>query len=168
MNRNPDNFFAETEQVAFCPANVVPGIDFSNDPLLQGRLFSYLDTQLIRLGGPNFHEIPINRPLAPISNNQREGYHRMTINKGKVSYFPNSIGGNLPRPASAEEGGYVHYMEKVEGKKIRARSEKFKDFFSQAKLFWNSMSEPEKKHIIKAFHFEVGKVNDQKYQKGSC
>jgi len=158
LNRNPDNFFAETEQIAFCPANVVPGIDFSNDLLLQGRLFSYLDTQLIRLGGPNFHEIPINRPLVPISNNQREGYHRMTINKGKVSYFPNSIGENLPRPASAEESGYSHYMEKVEGKKIRERSEKFKDFFNQAKLFWNSMSEPEKEHIIRAFHFEVGKV----------
>ena len=158
LNRNPDNFFAETEQIAFCPANVVPGIDFSNDLLLQGRLFSYLDTQLIRLGGPNFHEIPINRPLVPVSNNQREGYHRMTINKGKVSYFPNSIGENLPRPASAEESGYSHYMEKVEGKKIRERSEKFKDFFNQAKLFWNSMSEPEKEHIIRAFHFEVGKV----------
>ena len=158
LNRNPDNFFAETEQIAFCPANVVPGIDFSNDLLLQGRLFSYLDTQLIRLGGPNFHEIPINRPLVPVSNNQREGYHRMTINKGKVSYFPNSIGENLPRPASAEESGYSHYMEKVEGKKIRERSEKFKDIFNQVKLFWNSMSEPEKEHIIRAFHFEVGKV----------
>ncbi|MHB8102685.1 MAG: catalase [Methanosarcina sp.] len=165
LNRNPDNFFAETEQVAFCVSNIVPGIDFSNDPLLQGRLFSYLDTQLIRLGGPNFHEIPINRPLAPISNNQREGYHRMTINKGKTSYFPNSVGGNLPRPASAEEGGYDNYMEKVEGKKIRERSEKFKDFFSQAKLFWNSMSEPEKEHIIRAFHFEVGKVIDPEIRK---
>jgi catalase len=165
LNRNPDNFFAETEQVAFCPANVVPGIDFSNDPLLQGRLFSYLDTQLIRLAGPNFHEIPINRPLALIANNQREGYHRTTINKGKTSYFPNTVGNNRPYPASAEEGGYVHYMEKVEGKKIRARSEKFKDFFSQAKLFWNSMSEPEKKHIIEAFHFEVGKVNDKNIRK---
>jgi catalase len=165
LNRNPDNFFTETEQVAFCPSNVVPGIDFSNDPLLQGRLFSYLDTQLIRLGGPNFHEIPINRPLTPISNNQREGYHRMTINKGKTSYFPNTIGKNLPRPATAEEGGYVNYMEKVEGKKIRERSEKFKDFFSQAKLFWNSMSEPEKAHLIKAFQFEVGKVMDPEIRK---
>jgi catalase len=144
---------------------VVPGIGFSNDPLLQGLLFSYLDTQLIRLGGPNFHEIPINRPLAPISNNQREGYYRMTINKGKTSYFPNSVGKNLPRPASAEEGGYVNYMEKVEGKKIRERSEKFKDFFSQAKLFWNSMSKPEKEHIIRAFHFEVGKVMDPEIRK---
>lgn len=162
LNRNPDNFFAETEQVAFCPANVVPGIDFSNDPLLQGRLFSYLDTQLIRLGGPNFQEIPINRPLAPVANNQREGYNRMTINKGKTSYFPNTVGDNKPRPASAEEGGYVHYMEKVEGKVIRSRSEKFKDFYSQAKLFWNSMSKPEKEHIIEAFHFEIGKVKDKK------
>jgi len=161
LNRNPENFFVETEQVAFCPANVVPGIDFSNDPLLQGRLFSYLDTQLIRLGGPNFHEIPINRPLAPISNNQREGYNRMTINKGKGSYFPNTVANGMPRPASAEEGAYVHYMEKVEGKKIRSRSEKFKDFYSQAKLFWNSMSEPEKMHIIKAFHFEIGKVKER-------
>lgn len=165
LNHNPDNFFAETEQVAFCPANIVPGIDFSNDPLLQGRLFSYLDTQLIRLGGPNFQEIPINRPLAPVANNQREGYHRTTINKGKTSYFPNTVGDNKPRPASEEEGGYVHYMEKVEGKKIRARSEKFKDFYSQAKLFWNSMSEPEKKHIIDAFHFEIGKVNDKNIRK---
>jgi catalase len=165
LNRNPDNFFAETEQVAFHPGNVVPGIDFSNDPLLQGRLFSYLDTQLIRLGGPNFHEIPINRPIAPISNNQREGYHRTTINKGPVSYFPNAIGGGHPRPASEEEGGYVHYQEKVEGRKVRARSEKFNDFYSQAKLFWNSMSEAEKEHIIKAFHFEVGKVADPEIRK---
>ncbi|CAJ36024.1 catalase [Methanocella arvoryzae] len=158
LTSKPDNFFAEVEQVAFCPANVVPGIDFTNDPLLQGRLFSYLDTQLIRLGGPNFHEIPINRPLAPYHNNQRDGYHRMTINKGKSAYFPNTVGNGDPRPASREEHGYVHYTEKVEGKKIRARSDSFKDFFSQATLFWNSMTEPEKEHIVKAFHFEVGKV----------
>ncbi|WP_292409256.1 MULTISPECIES: catalase [unclassified Methanoculleus] len=160
LNRNPDNFFAETEQIAFCPANVVPGIDLSNDPLLQGRLFSYLDTQLIRLGGPNFQEIPINRPLSPVANNQREGYHRTTIDQGRVSYFPNALGENKPRPAPAEEGGYVHYQEKIEGRKIRARSEKFNDHFSQAKLFWNSMSEVEKEHIVKAFHFELGKVSD--------
>ena len=166
LNRNPDNFFAETEQVAFCPANIVPGIDFSNDPLLQGRLFSYLDTQLIRLGGPNFHEIPINRSLAPVSNNQREGYNRMTINKGKGSYFPNSVSGGLPRPASLEEGGYAHYTEKVEGRKIRARSDKFRDFYSQAKLFWNSMSDIEKLHIIKASHFELGKVKDRNIRQG--
>jgi catalase len=158
LNRNPDNFFAETEQVAFHPGNVVPGIDVSNDPLLQGRLFSYLDTQLIRLGGPNFHEIPINRPLASIHNNQRDAYHRQMINKGRTNYFPNSLGGGFPQTAPREEGGYVHYEEKVEGRKIRNRSEKFRDFFSQARLFWNSLSGPEKKHLISAAHFEMGKV----------
>ncbi len=161
LNKGPDNFFAEVEQVAFHPGNVVPGIDFSNDPLLQGRLFSYLDTQLIRLGGPNFHEIPINRPLAHIHNNQRDGYHRTMINTGKTSYSPNSLEDNDPKPANKEEGGYIHYMEKVEGKKIRGRSEKFKDFFSQARSFYNSMSGTEKKHIISAFHFEVGKVESK-------
>lgn len=158
LNRKPDNFFAEVEQAAFCPGNVVPGIDFSNDPLLQARLFSYIDTQISRLGGPNFHEIPINRPIAPIHNNQRDAMHRMTINRGQTSYFPNTLGGNFPTPAQAEEGGYVHYMEKVEGRKVRERSEKFKDNFSHAQLFWNSMSGPEKDHIIKAFQFEIGNV----------
>ena len=161
LNRKPDNFFAEVEQVAFCPGNVVPGIDFSNDPLLQGRLFSYIDTQLIRLGGPNFHEIPINRPLTPIHANQRDGYHRAMINTGKTSYSPNSLGDNCPKPVPRKEGGYVHYMEKVEGKKIRDRSDKFKDFYSQARSFYNSMSEAEKLHIISAFHFEVGKVESR-------
>ncbi len=157
LNRNVDNFFAETEQVAFHPGHVVPGIDFSNDPLLQGRLFSYLDTQLIRLGGPNFHEIPINHPVAPVHNNQRDGYHRMTIDKGVTSYSPNSLQNNMPNPAP-ESVGYVHYAEKVEGQKVRTRSDSFKDFFRQATLFWNSMSPPEKQHIIEAFHFEVGSV----------
>jgi catalase len=161
INRNPDNFFAEVEQVAFCPGNVVPGIDFSNDPLLQGRLFSYIDTQLIRLGGPNFHEIPINRPLAPAHNNQRDGHHRMTINTGKTSYSPNTLGSGDPKPVPGEEGGYVHYAEKVEGRKIRDRSQKFKDHFSQASSFYNSMSTVEKEHIIQAFHFEVGKVESE-------
>jgi catalase len=158
LNRKPDNFFAEVEQAAFCPGNVVQGIDFSNDPLLQGRLFSYIDTQITRLGGPNFHEIPINQPIAPLHNNQRDGMHRMMINASKTSYFPNTLGGNDPTPATWEEGGYVHYAEKVEGRKVRERGEKFKDFFSQAGLFWNSMSETEKNHIIRAFRFEVGKV----------
>ena len=161
LNKNPDNFFTEVEQVAFHPGNVVPGIDFSNDPLLQGRLFSYEDTQLIRLGGPNFHEIPINRPVSPIHNNQRDGYHRMTINTGKTSYYPNTLGDNDPDIVPKEEGGYVHYMEKVEGKKIRERSEKFKDHYSQASSFYNSMSEVEKNHIISAFQFEVGKVKSK-------
>lgn len=158
LNRNPDNFFAETEQVAFHPGNVVPGIDFTNDPLLQGRLFSYLDTQLIRLGGPNFHEIPINRPVAPVHNNQRDGYMRQTINRGKSSYFPNTTGNGYPKLATEQEHGYVHYAEKVEGRKIRGRSDSFMDFYSQATLFWNSMSDAEKEHIVKAFHFELGKV----------
>lgn len=158
LNRNVDNFFAETEQVAFHPGHVVPGIDFSNDPLLQGRLFSYLDTQLIRLGGPNFHEIPINRPVVPVHNNQRDGYHRMTIDGGSVSYSPNSIQNNDPKPAPEDQGGYVHHAEKVEGVKVRQRSQSFSDHFSQATLFWNSMSEAEKQHIIEAFHFEVGSV----------
>jgi catalase len=160
LNRNTDNFFAETEQVAFHPGNVVPGIDFTNDPLLQGRLFSYLDTQLIRLGGPNFHEIPINRPIAPIHNNQRDGYHRMTIDRGNVSYSPNSIQKNYPLPASDKDNGYVHYMERVDGQKVRQRSGSFKDFYSQGTIFWNSMSPAEKKHIVDAFHFEVGSVKD--------
>lgn len=161
LNKNVDNFFAETEQVAFHPGHVVPGIDFSNDPLLQGRLFSYLDTQLIRLGGPNFHEIPINRSVAPVHNNQRDGYHRMTIDKGSVSYFPNSIQNNTPEPVSGSQGGYEHYAEKVEGAKVRERSQSFADHFTQATLFWNSMSDIEKQHIIDAFHFEVGSVMDK-------
>ncbi|PLT35994.1 catalase [Bacillus sp. V5-8f] len=161
LNRNVDNVFAETEQVAFHPGHVVPGIDFSNDPLLQGRLFSYTDTQLIRLGGPNFHELPINRPVCPFHNNQRDGYGRQTINVGQVSYHKNSLAGNTPSPASEAEGGYVHYQEKVEGRKVRSRSESFKDHFSQAALFWNSMSQVEKEHIIQAFSFELGKVKNQ-------
>lgn len=158
LNRNVDNFFAETEQVAFCPGNIVPGIDFSNDPLLQGRLFSYLDTQFIRLGGPNFHEIPINKSVAPIHNNQRDGYHRMTIDEGRVSYSKNSLQGDTPYPDA--QNGYIHYEEKVEGTKIRQRSDSFINHFSQATLFWNSMSKAEKQHIIDAFHFEVGNVMD--------
>ncbi|MGN8648013.1 catalase [Gracilibacillus sp. HCP3S3_G5_1] len=161
LNRNVDNVFAETEQVAFHPGHVVPGIDFTNDPLLQARLFSYTDTQLIRLGGPNFHEIPINRPVCPFHNNQRDGYHRQTINLGKVSYHRNSLAGNTPSEASVAEGGYQHYQEKVEGRKIQGRSESFNDHFSQATLFWNSMSETEKKHIMDAFRFELGNVKSK-------
>lgn len=164
LNQNTDNFFAETEQIAFHPGHVVPGIDFSNDPLLQGRLFSYTDTQLSRLGGPNFHELPINRTVAPVHNNQRDGMHRMSINPGPVSYHKNSLAGNSPEPASEGEGGYAHYQEKVDGRKVRQRSESFKDHYSQAKLFWNSMTEVEKEHIIQAFHFEVGKVKSKDVQ----
>lgn len=158
LNRNVDNVFAESEQVAFHPGNVVPGIDFTNDPLLQGRLFSYLDTQLLRLGGPNFTEIPINRPICPVHNNQRNGFSRQTINVGRVSYHKNTLANNTPSTSTASEGGFVHYEEKVEGRITRARSKSFDDHFSQARLFWNSMSPPEKKHIINAFSFELGKV----------
>ena len=160
LNKVPDNFFAEVEQAAFCPGNVVPGIDFSNDPLLQGRLFSYIDTQISRLGGPNFHEIPINRAVASVHSNQRDGQHRMVINEGQVSYSPNSLADGDPKVSTEAEGGFVTYPEKVEGRKTRARSESFNDHFSQATLFWNSMSAPEKEHIVKAFQFEVGKVEE--------
>jgi catalase len=158
LNRNPDNFFAETEQVAFHPGHVVPGIDFTNDPLLQGRLFSYLDTQLIRLGGPNFAEIPINRPVVPVHNNQRDGFMRQTINKGRVNYEPNSLGGGCPMQAPENLRGYHTYEERIDARKVRERSESFNDHFTQATLFWNSQSEAEKEHIINALHFELGKV----------
>ena len=158
LNRNPDNFFAETEQVAFHIGNVVPGIDFTNDPLLQGRLFSYTDTQLIRLGGPNFHEIPINRPVAPAHNNQRDGHMRQQIDTGRVSYQPNSLGGNSPAQVPQAAGGYVTYPEPTSGSKIRARGESFFDHYSQARMFYRSQSEPEQQHIVKALRFELGKV----------
>jgi catalase len=158
LNRNPDNFFAETEQVAFHVGNIVPGIDFTNDPLLQGRLFSYTDTQLIRLGGPNFHEIPINRPVVAVHNNQRDGYMRQQINKGRTSYNPNSLGGGCPFQAGMKQGGFTSYAERIDAKKVRERSQSFFDHFSQATLFFNSQSEPEKQHIIDAFSFELGKV----------
>lgn len=160
LNRNPDNFFAEVEQVAFCPGHIVPGIDFSNDPLLQGRLFSYTDTQISRLGGPNFHELPINRPVAPFHNGQRDAQHRTTIDKGRASYEPNSIDGGWPKetPPAAQDGGFESYPERIDAAKIRQRSESFSDHFSQARLFFNSMSDHEKEHIIAAYSFELGKV----------
>jgi catalase len=165
LNRNPDNFFAETEQVAFHPGHVVPGIDFTNDPLLQGRLFSYTDTQLIRLGGPNFHEIPINRSVSPVHNNQRDGYMRQTINRGKSSYNPNSTGGGYPVQAKASEGGFVSYHERIDAHKVRARSKSFIDHFSQPAMFYHSQSEPEKKHMVDAFRFELGMVKDEAIRK---
>ncbi|MCL5800997.1 MAG: catalase HPII [Gammaproteobacteria bacterium] len=158
LNRNPDNFFAETEQVAFHPGHIVPGIDFTNDPLLQGRLFSYTDTQLSRLGSPNFHEIPINRPIAPVHNNQRDAHMRQTINRGRVSYEPNTLGGGCPMQAGKNMGGFVSYAEKIDAQKVRARSDSFFDHFSQASLFWNSQSDTEKAHIVRAFRFELGNV----------
>ena len=159
LDRNPDNFFAETEQVAFHPGHVVPGIDFTNDPLLQGRLFSYTDTQLTRLGGPNFHEIPINRPVAPLHNNQRDGLMRQTINTGHTAYHPNTIGGGCPMQAGRAMGGFVTHPQTLEGPKVRERGRKFFDHFSQATLFWNSQSEPEQQHIVQAFRFELGKLD---------
>ena len=158
LNRNPDNFFAETEQVAFHPGHIVPGIDFSNDPLLQGRLFSYTDTQLSRLGSPNFHEIPINRPINPVHNNQRDGHMRQTISTSRTSYEPNSISGNYPVQAKAVEGGFTSYQERIDARKIRDRSESFFDHFSQATLFYNSQSVAEKNHLVDALRFELGKV----------
>ncbi len=158
LNRNPDNFFAETEQVAFHPGHIVPGIDFTNDPLLQGRLFSYTDTQLKRLGSPNFHEIPINRPINQIHNNQRDGHMRQMVNQGRTSYEPNTLSGGSPMQASAKEGGFVSHSERIDASKVRARSKSFFDHFSQAALFYNSQSEIEKLHIVKALCFELGKV----------
>lgn len=158
LNRNPDNYFTETEQVAFHPGHLVPGIDFTNDPLLQGRLFSYTDTQLSRLGSPNFHEIPINRPIVPVMNNQRDGHMRQTINSDKTSYQPNTISNGCPYQAKAVDGGFTSFQERIDAKKIRERSRSFFDHFSQATLFFNSQVEHEKNHIIAALTFELGKL----------
>ena len=157
LNRNPDNFFAETEQVAFCTAHVVPGIDFSNDPLLAGRIHSYVDTQISRLGGPNFHEIPINSPAAQVHNNQRDGMHRQAIPRGRVSYEPNSLGGGCPFQAGAAKG-FTSVPQFERGDKVRGKPEKFAEHYAQARLFWNSQSEVEKQHIIGAFRFELSRV----------
>ncbi len=156
LTRNPDNFFAETEQVAFCTAHVVPGIDFSNDPLLQGRIHSYVDTQISRLGGPNFHEIPINSPVAPVHNNQRDGMHRQALNRGRVAYEPNSLGGGCPFQAGAS--GFVSFPQAINGESLRGKPERFAEHFAQATLFWNSQSEAEQAHIVNAFRFELTRV----------
>lgn len=161
LNRNPDNYFTETEQVAFMTSNIVPGIDFSDDPLLQGRNFSYLDTQLSRLGSPNWQELPINRPISPAANYQRDGHMRSAINKGRVSYEPNTLAGNKPGEVPAGQGGNITYPEPLGGTKIRVRSESFGDHYGQARLFWNSMSPVEKLHIVRAQQFELGKVETQ-------
>ena len=156
LDRNPDNFFAETEQIAFCPANVVPGIDFSNDPLLQGRLFSYLDTQLIRLGGPNFNEIPINQPKCPWANLQRDGHMRMRVAKGRVNYEPNTLAPEAPR---ADPGrGFMGLTRDESGGTMRVRPESFADHYSQARMFFLSQTETEKNHIVAALVFELSKV----------
>ena len=161
LNRNPDNFFAETEQVAFCTAHVIPGIDFSNDPLLHGRIHSYIDTQLTRLGGPNFHEIPINAPLAPVHNNQRDGLHRQGIARGRVAYEPNSLGAGCPFQAGT--AGFVSFARAIEPDnspidKVRGKPEKFAEHYSQATLFFESQTPREQAHIIGGFRFELSKV----------
>ena len=157
LNRNPENFFAETEQVAFMPGSIVPGIDFTNDPLLQGRLFSYRDTQLSRLGSPNFHQIPINRPVGEVHNNQRDGHMQMDVPKGQTAYFPNSLSGGCPYLSTVDEGGFESYQERIDAKKIRTRSDSFSDHFSQPALFYRSLAKWEKEHVISAYSFELGK-----------
>jgi len=157
LDRNPQNFFAEVEQVAFCVGNIVPGIDFSNDPLMQARLFSYLDTQLTRLGGPNFAELPINRPIVPVRNHQQDGFSRTTIPTARALYHPNSI--ELNRPTLAPQGqGFRHFEQPLEGRKVRERSETFLDNYSQARMFLSSQSPVERAHLVDACRFELGKV----------
>jgi catalase len=156
LDRNPDNFFAETEQVAFCTAHIVPGIDFTNDPLLQGRIHSYLDTQITRLGGPNFHEIPINSPVAQVQNNQRDGMHRQAIHRGRVSYEPNSLGGGCPFQAGMR--GFSSFPEHIVEDKVRGKPELFADHYSQARLFFQSQTPVEQAHIANAFRFELTRV----------
>lgn len=156
LDRNPGNFFAETEQVAFCPTHVVPGIDFTNDPLLQGRLFSYLDTQMTRLGGPNFAEIPINRPKCPVMNFQRDGHLQMAVPLGRVNYSPNSLASGGPR--EDPKRGYTSFAAGEEGDMLRIRPTSFADHFSQAHQFFYSLTETEQNHVISAFTFELSKV----------
>ena len=161
LNRNIDNYFTESEQVAFNPANVVPGIGFSNDPVLQGRLFAYRDTQNHRLGSANHDELPINRPLCPFHNNTRRGYMRHRIDVDQVNYHRNSLANNTPYTTPPEEGGYKEYPKKVEGHVIRGRSESFNDFFSQTRIFWNSLSTVEKQHTIEGFSYQLGNVKSE-------
>jgi catalase len=156
LDRNPTNYFSETEQVAFMTQNVVPGIDFSNDPLLQGRNFSYLDTQLSRLGGPNFAQLPINAPKCPMMNLQRDGHMQFQIPTGRVAYSPSSLDANTPR--EDPKRGFVSTKEHVEGDKLRIRPELFADHFSQARQFFFSQTETEQNHIVSAFVFELSKV----------
>jgi catalase len=164
LDRNPDNFFAETEQVAFCPANIVPGIDFSNDPLLQGRLFSYLDTQKSRLGTANFHQIPVNAPKCPVMNFQRDGQFQMGVPKGRANYEPNSLAdnGEIGGPRECPVTGFTSFEGRADrdeqGPKRRIRAELFADHYSQARLFWHSQTDNERAHIASSFVFELSKV----------
>ncbi len=157
LDRNPTNFFAETEQVAFCTAHVPRGIDFTDDPLLQARNFSYLDTQLTRLGGPNFNQLPVNRSQAEVNNNERDGFGQQAIHEGVAAYSPNSLGGGCPVHVGAN--GFQHVSRSVAGVVVRERPLSFADHYTQATLFWNSMSPVERDHIVGAFSFELGKCN---------
>ncbi|NED37310.1 catalase [Streptomyces sp. SID8499] len=162
LNRNPSNFFAETEQVAFHVGHLVPGIDITDDPLLAGRLFSYLDTQITRLGGPNFPQIPINRPHAPVNDMLRDSFHQTAVHRGVAPYRPNSLDGGCPFLAGADTGAYIETPVTVpEGKKVREAPESFADHFSQPRRFWLSMSPVEREHIIGAYTFELGKCYEQ-------
>jgi catalase len=158
LDRCVDNFFAETEQVAFCTQNIVPGIDFSNDPLLQGRNFSYLDTQLKRLGSPNFTHIPINAPKCPFASFQQDGHMALINPKGRVNYEPNSWGGEAGGPRESPEQGFRSYPAEEQGAKLRVRSETFADHYSQARQFYKSQTETEQNHLANALVFELSKV----------
>ncbi len=158
LDANPLNYFAETEQVAFHPGHLVPGIDLTDDPLLHARLFSYLDTQLTRLGGPNFGQLPINRPLAPVNDNTRDGFGQHAVHVGRTAYSPNTVGGGCP--FAYGEGGYVHVPRVVDGPKIRQRAQSFDDHYSQATVFWNSLTEAERDHEVGAFSFELAQLAD--------
>ena len=162
LNRTPTNFFAETEQVAFHPGHLVPGIDVTNDPLLQVRLFSYIDTQITRLGGPNFSQIPVNRPHAPVNDMLRDGFHQDAVHAGAAPYTPNSLDGGCPFFAGNDEHAFVDVQVKVaESTKVRGNPVTFDDHFGQVRLFWASMSPVEKEHIIRAYTFELGKCYEQ-------
>ncbi|MFF8644270.1 catalase [Streptomyces sp. NPDC015345] len=162
LNANPTNFFAETEQVAFHPGHLVPGIDITDDPLLTGRLFSYLDTQISRLGGPNFAQIPINRTHAPVNDMFRDGMHQTAVHAGTAPYRPNSLDGGCPFLAGADNGAYIEVPVDVPAaKKVREASESFSDHFSQPRLFWLSMTPVEREHIIAAYTFELSKCYEQ-------
>ncbi len=161
LDRYPDNFFAETEQVAFCPANIVPGIDFSDDPLLQGRLFSYLDTQKSRLGTANFHQLPINAAKCPVMNFQRDGQFQTLVPKGRANYEPNSLdqAGEMPGPRECPRQGFQSFAAPQTGQKTRIRPESFADHYSQARLFYRSMDAAEQSHIVMALVFELSKLS---------
>jgi catalase len=161
LNRNPTNYFAETEQVAFHTGHLVPGIEVTNDPLMQARLFSYLDTQITRLGGPNFAQLPINRPHCPVNDMLRDGMHQTAIHTGRAPYHPNTIDGGQPRPAAAADGGYVQVPRRIDGDAQRANPVSFDDHFSQATLFYRSLSGVEQAHVIEAFTFELGKCYEK-------